>query len=591
MEYVTSGGITCLSTRPLLGARLARLFLTGVLLLPLAFPITGMGAEAGDRIAVSLAVPDHNDQPVVRFAVAQLQKHLAGEGATSSFVDEPTTPARGRIEMIIDPAAVHPPSVAVPESFRLIAAADGSLKMIAADGPALLWAVRDFQHYYCTDWLEHLRDGTPVELNILSAPTIQTRGFWTWLYGCKDVFAYIDRASDWKLNHIIFWNLGVPMNADRINEYAHERGVKIWWGFSFGWTAGDFRDASPALATRLQALYESQKAKIGPTLANLCPQEPETPEALKDFVLDVYENQYAWIPDIDGIYFQTATEAICPCDRCKQVPIGESVMQTVLPIIEELHRRHPTLKISAGMHNKGEQFVALRRLPNYVNICWEAGTTWAPTVEDFKTQMTYRGAEEDFSGIYRITMNCGMDVLGQTYGGEKDRVWLNRVDQLWNYIEEGRLPESGKKWPIVVNGKDVGYPCVSDWRPPAGKRLLDNTNFQTLLEWSGELAKGPPRSKGIFPLVEAGFIDLKMRRVPAMVAETIWNPLADQTELERRCRMIWDGSVGGWPTTPNPYWTASQGDAPHHAAGTVGDPTLDDLGNVYKEALTGDTKK
>jgi hypothetical protein len=265
MEYVTSGGITCLSTRPLLGARLARLFLTGVLLLPLAFPITGMGAEAGDRIAVSLAVPDHNDQPVVRFAVAQLQKHLAGEGATSSFVDEPTTPARGRIEMIIDPAAVHPPSVAVPESFRLIAAADGSLKMIAADGPALLWAVRDFQHYYCTDWLEHLRDGTPVELNILSAPTIQTRGFWTWLYGCKDVFAYIDRASDWKLNHIIFWNLGVPMNADRINEYAHERGVKIWWGFSFGWTAGDFRDASPALAARLQALYESQKAKICPT--------------------------------------------------------------------------------------------------------------------------------------------------------------------------------------------------------------------------------------------------------------------------------------------------------------------------------------
>ena len=52
-------------------------------------------------------------------------------------------------------------------------------------------------------------------------------------------------------------------------------------------------------------------------------------------------------------------------------------------------------------------------------------------------------------------------------------------------------------------------------------------------------------------LVEAGFIDLKMRRVPAMVAETIWNPLADQTELERRCRMIWDGSVGGWPTTPS----------------------------------------
>jgi len=105
------------------------------------------------------------------------------------------------------------------------------------------------------------------------------------------------------------------------------------------------------------------------------------------------------------------------------------------------------------------------------------------------------------------------------------------------------------------------------------------------------LAKGPPRSKGIFPLVEAGFIDLKMRRVPAMVAETIWNPLADQTELERRCRMIWDGSVGGWQGTPNPYWTASEGNVPHQQVGTAGDPTAGDLGNVYKEELTGETKK
>lgn len=252
MKNWTSEWIECLSRRHAISAGLPRLFLSGMLLL-LASPMPGSGAEADDRIAVGLAIPDRDDQPVVRYAVAQLQKHLASEGATSSFVNEPTASVRSRIEMTINPVAVNPPSTAVPESFRLIATADGSLKMIAADGPALLWAVRDFQHYYCTDWLEHVRAGTPMELNVLSAPTIQTRGFWTWLYGCKDVFAYIDRASDWKLNHIIFWNLGVPMNADRINEYAHERGVKILWGFSFGWTAGDFRDASPALAARLQA--------------------------------------------------------------------------------------------------------------------------------------------------------------------------------------------------------------------------------------------------------------------------------------------------------------------------------------------------
>ena len=585
MACLISDGLSAIFKAAWRGS-VACLFLGGLHLLPGVVPQAAVGAEAADSIVARLSVPHHNDQPVVRHAVTELQKHLASEGAVGSLANAPNAPAHCQIELLVDPAAVNPPADVVPESFRISAAADGSVKLIAADGSGLLWAVRDFQHYYCRDWLEGLREGRPLELNRLSAPSVQVRGFWTWLYGCKDVFAYIDRASEWKLNHIIFWNRGAPMNADRINDYAHQRGVKIWWGFSFGWTAGDFQDASPALAARLQALYEAQKAKIGPTLANLCPQEPETAQALEDFVLDVYENQYAWIPDIDGIYFQTATEAICPCQRCQQIPIGESVMQTVLPIIEELHRRHPTLKISAGMHNKGEQYAALRGLPSSVNICWEAGTTWASSLQEFKTQMTYRGTEEDFAGIYRITMNCGMDLLGQSYGGEKDRVWLNRVDQLWHYIEEGQLPESGSTWPIVVDGKDVGYPCVSDWRPPTGGRLLDNPNFQTLLEWSGELAQGPPRSKGIFPLVEAGLIDLKMRRVPAMVAETIWDPLADQVELERRCRLIWQERVGGWQTPPNPYWGAASGDRTTPTEAPQPDSPLEDLGNVYKKDLS-----
>ena len=139
--------------------------------------------------------------------------------------------------MTVDPAQVDPPAAAVPESFRLLAGKDGSLRIVAADGAGLLWGVRDFTHYYGKDWLRQLRAGTPMEFNILSAPTIQNRGLWSWLHGCKDPYAYIDQASEWKQNRIIFWNRGVPMNAERLNEYAHERGVEIWWGFSFGWVA------------------------------------------------------------------------------------------------------------------------------------------------------------------------------------------------------------------------------------------------------------------------------------------------------------------------------------------------------------------
>ena len=249
-----------------------------------------------------------------------------------------------------------------------------------------------------------------------------------------------------------------------------------------------------------------------------------------------------------------------------------------------MHKKYPDLKISAGIHNKGEAYAALRGMPDYVNICWEAGVPfWANAFEDFQRQMTYRGAQEDIACVYRITMNCELNLLGNTCAGEKDRVWLNRVDQLWKFIEEGILPECKSKWPFFVNDKIVGYPCVADWRPEEGKRLLDNNNFRGLLIWSTELAKGPPKTKGFFSLVESGLIDLKMRRVPAMVAETTWNPLADQTELERRCRMIWEQRVGGWQEPANPFWNNDQGELP--AKGTpAGDvPGVGDPGSVYNQ--------
>jgi len=531
------------------------------------------------RVTIVFRAPGAADG-MAMFALRQLQDHLVSTaGVAAPIVAESLPPQAGQVRLEIDPHGVGASST--PESFRLTAGKDGSLKIVGADGAGLLWGVRDFQHYYCQPWLDALAAGKALEMDIVSSPTIQNRGLWTWQYGCYDPYAYIDRASEWKLNAIIFWNRGVPMDADRLAAYAHERGVKIWWGFSWGWVAADFLDASPELAERLMALYEKQKRQIGPELGNLDLLAPETPPALKEYVLDVFEKQYAWIPEIDGIYFQSATEVISPRLSGKTEQLGEALVSNILPIMEELHRRYPRLKISCGIHNTGDYatYKALEKLPPYCNIMWEAGVTWAPSREIARKQMQLRGANEDFGGIYRITMNCGMVFQDNLIRGEKDRVWLGRVEKLWDYLEEGQPEGSGQGFKsFQADGKEVGYPCTSDWRPPAGKRLLDNRNFQELLGWSRELAQGPPRTKGIFLLVEAGLIDLKMRRVPAMAAETIWNPLVDEAELERRCRTIWEQRVGAWRKPINPYWQA-------RAAGQQVAPETsrrqEDLGEVY----------
>ena len=534
---------------------------------------------AKQKINVGVVASFPAGDRTARFALNELQDHLLAENYA---ISDSTSNAAARIEMEIDPEGVKRGAAA--ESFRITTGPHGTVKLTGVDSAGLLWAVRDFQHYYCREWLGAVAGGKkPAAVDFVSCPAIQDRGLWTWLYGCYDPYAYIDQASCWKYNTIVFWNRGVPMDAARLVAYAHERGVRIWWGFSWGWVAEDLKDASPALAKRLMALYEKQKKEISPGLANLDLLADETPQALMDYVLDVFEHQYAWIPDIDGIYFQSATEAINPRLADKTGALGRAVVKNIKPIMEELHRRYPRLKISAGIHNTGnaETFEALKELPGYCNIMWENGVPWAPTREIANVQMALRGKNENFAGVYRITMNCGMIFNGQQVQGEVDRAWLPRVEALWALIEEGVEDPPGKnRWPFRCDGKDVGYPCTFDWRPPQGKGMLDNHNMQNLLSWSRDLAQGPPRNKGIFILVEAALMDLKMRRVPALAAEAIWNPMLDAAELERRCRMIWDKNVGGWQESVNPYWHAA------HAAQPAADAPADtkDLGDMYRAA-------
>ena len=160
-----------------------------------------------------------------------------------------------------------------------------AIAIAGADALGVLYGVRDFEHRYADQLIfsgdyrarqtRPFIDAVP-DFSLSSAPAVENRGLWTWGHVVYDYRGYIDNMSRWKLNTLILWNDFAPVNARDIIEYAHARGVKVIWGFSWGWGTGE-------------DMPGSEKPKWTRT------------------VVKRYQNEYADLGG-DGIYFQTSTE-------------------------------------------------------------------------------------------------------------------------------------------------------------------------------------------------------------------------------------------------------------------------------------------
>ncbi len=110
-----------------------------------------------------------------------------------------------------------------------------------------------------------------------SAPAVKNRGIWTWGHVIYDYRKYIDNMVKLKLNTLIMWNDFVPVNARDMVEYAHSCGVKIIWGYAWGWDTNCEQFLDGKVGVSSQAIFEK------------------------------YEREYASLGG-DGIYFQSFTE-------------------------------------------------------------------------------------------------------------------------------------------------------------------------------------------------------------------------------------------------------------------------------------------
>ena len=312
-----------------------------------------------------------------------------------------------------------------------------TVAIAGVDDRGVLYGCMQFINEYCGDVLYNKADlwsgkcfENPFEKalpewRISTYPAIKTRAIWTWGYVIYDYKAFFDNMARLRLNEVVIWNDYVPFNAKEVVAYAHGLGIKVIWGFAWGWTT-----------------------KCAQIMEELCTDTGL--KALKESVLGIYETQYAQT-DCDGIYFQSFTEM--NTDNVNGKCVAEIVTDLVNDVAGELLRRYPTLHIQFGLHATSVKthLDILKNVDKRIHIVWEdCGAFpyhyYPSEVEDFDETYAFtekllllRGEEERFGAVLKGTLKLdwtafehhrGSYILGERTGAfirerqiKKDKIW------------------------------------------------------------------------------------------------------------------------------------------------------------------------
>jgi len=239
-----------------------------------------------------------------------------------------------------------------------------------------------------------------------SAPKFKTRSIFSWGHPLNDYRKYIENMARLKMNQLILWNDHVPLNANDVVDYAHEYGIEVIWGYSWGW--------------RKSCADEEYLKEIMSDIP-----------ALKKRVLDEYEEKYSHIKG-DGIYFQSFTEL-----RKHEVG-GKVVAETVTNFVNEtadaLLKKYPELKIQFGLHATSvrDKMEYLAKVDGRIEILWE-------DCGSFPYQyFSFVDSEEEFIETQNFTEEMinlrEVNPIGLVYKGQMTMDWRKFVNQRGRYI-------------------------------------------------------------------------------------------------------------------------------------------------------------
>lgn len=169
-------------------------------------------------------------------------------------------------------------------------------------------------------------------------------GIWTWGHVIYDYKSFFENMKKLGMNKITIWNDFAPLNSKSIIDEAHRNGIKVVWGFAWGWDT-DCR----SIAAELD---ENKLNSIGKS------------------VISVFNEQYRDIA-ADGIYFQSFTELDKRSAGSKS--IAEFAVELVNSTANELLKIAPDLNIEFGLHATSvkDDLDIIARTDRRVGIIWE----------------------------------------------------------------------------------------------------------------------------------------------------------------------------------------------------------------------------
>lgn len=330
-----------------------------------------------------------------------------------------------------------------------------------------------------------------------AAPAVRNRGIWTWGYVIYDYRRFIDNMARLKFNMLTVWNDVPPVNSAELIDYAHRRGVRILFGFPWGW---GFPDADLANA--------ADRAMI------------------REFVLREFAEHYAGL-DLDGIYFQTLTEhrEVHKAGRST----ASLACELVNAIAGDLYAARPDLAIQFGLHASSiqDRYVDLLELDPRVVIVWEDAGTIPFSYEVVADQ---KGNKAGFNTTFEETLEYARRLATFRKGTE-----FALVPKGWMHL---RWPEDFEHHgPFILGERDPGWirRRLAERQPLWDRReALWLGNFHYAQRFYREMLAACPAGLTVTGLVEDGLFEARIQPSVALFAETLWAP--DRPESDLRVR-------------------------------------------------------
>lgn len=338
-----------------------------------------------------------------------------------------------------------------PEEYH-IKVSDDTAIIEGSDENGVLYGCIDFYNKYLLS-LEYphtdkfrinpFEEGVFPEYECSSFPAISQRGLWTWGHVIYDYKGYIDNMIKLKMNSIIIWNDYPPVNSKEMIDYAHLCGIKIFFGYEWGWD-------TDCNVFDLSAIH-----------------------SMSETIFEKYEKDYAHL-GLDGIYFQSFTEL--NKEDIGGILIADAVTQLVNNTSKLFFEKYPNINLLFGLHATSvkEKLQYIKNTDKRIRIIWEnCGAfpfKYLPSeTEDFdktceftKKILTLRG-KDDLSGAVTkglvkldwltFTHLEGAHLLGVSSKNMK-RNRVERKRKIWKYVQAYWLTNANYAYDMVKLFKD-----------------------------------------------------------------------------------------------------------------------------------------